>query len=100
MARLFDVDALLGVHRIVRLGGEDFPVQELRLRDVLETQRIAKGIGEGDESTFAAMVSIVRVYVPLVPEEALRDLPLTILGRLHAFLAQKEDEEDTPPVAA
>lgn len=95
--KTLDLDDLLGRGRTVRLGGVEYPVHELRLKDVLETQRIAEQIAAGGDevSVFDAMLRVVQIYLPSAPADQLRDLPLVSLEALQRFLASRGGNEDS-----
>ena len=94
----FDLDALLGERRVVRFGGRNLEVKELTLGDVLQVQEISRGLeSAGEEELFSGMSRIIRVYLPEVPEEELRAVPLKALGKLHAFLAERKEGPEGPP---
>lgn len=103
---LFDLDEVVQEERYIKLGGQEYKVEETSVGDYIqlmkeERKEIKRNKNKEDmtEATFERMLKSVKHTIPTCPEEKLRNLtPKQLFGLIawlnHANSDVEEGEEE------
>lgn len=85
-----------GAERVLQIGGKEYPIVEMTVKNFLETSRVAAELG--DEATMGeqieATIGMILRSVPTLKRELLEDLSMTKLARITAFVRGDDIEEE------
>ena len=98
---LFDLDEIAQEDRAVKIGGEEYPVEESSVGEYInlirEEREAAKANDEeklGEDDFFERMIDSVKRSIPTCPEEKLKGLKPKQLFALLSWLTQANSNQE------
>lgn len=92
---LLNLDALIEVRREVKLGGQNYPVVDQTVGQMIDAVRLAKKVDENPndvETILGAMIQTAKRLVPGAPHDLVESLKMRQLSALIEFASASDSE--------
>lgn len=94
--KLLNLDELAVVKRVVRLFGEEYPVAEQTVGQMVERLELAKAFEKMDqaEQTIAILQTTAKHILPTAPEEVIQRMTPQMISRIVEFVSTADLPEE------